>query len=186
MAVQVTRWQFTADDYERMVETGILGKDDRVELIDGEVIAMSPIGPPHAGIVNRLNTFLNRHFAGTAIVSVQNPIRLNDYSEPQPDLAILRLRDDYYAHAHPTPADILLVVEVADSSLEYDSQEKMPRYAQDAIPEVWLVDVEHQSVTQYAQPLITGYSHQATLTRRQMLVAQTIGGLELAIDAIFG
>jgi hypothetical protein len=101
MAVQVTRWQFTADDYERMVETGILGKDDRVELIDGEVIAKIPIGPPHAGIVNRLNAFLNRKLAGIAIVSVQNPIRLNDYSEPQPDLAILQLNNDYYAHAHP-------------------------------------------------------------------------------------
>jgi len=186
MAVQVTRWQFTADDYERMVETGILGKDDRVELIDGEVIAMSPIGPPHAGIVNRLNAFLNRQLAGTAIVSVQNPIRLNDYSEPQPDFAILQLKDDYYAHAHPTPADILLLVEVADSSLEYDSEQKMPRYAQNAIPEVWLIDVEHQSVIHYAHPLITGYRHQVKLARGQLLVAQTIAGLEIAIDAIFG
>jgi Uma2 family endonuclease len=185
MAVQVTRWQFTADDYERMVETGILGKDDRVELIDGEVFAMSPIGPPHAGIVNRLNAFLNRALAGTAIVSVQNPIRLNDYAEPQPDLAILRLKDDFYAHAHPTPADILLLIEVADSSLEYDSTEKMPRYAQEAIPEVWLIDVEKRVVTQYAHPTVTGYRHQITLASGQMLVAQTIVGLEVAIDAIF-
>src|SRR5436190_20650791 len=102
MAVQVTRWQFTADDYERMVTAGILAEDDRVELIDGEVIAMSPIGPPHAAIVNRLNALLNRRFAGAAIVSVQNPIRLNDYSEPQPDLAVLRPRDDFYAQSHPT------------------------------------------------------------------------------------
>jgi len=186
MAVQVTRWQFSADDYERMVETGILDKDDRVELIDGEVIAMSPIGPPHAGIVNRLNAYLNRQLAGTAIVSVQNPIRLNDYAEPQPDLAILRPKDDFYAHAHPTPADILLLIEVADSSLEYDSNEKMPRYAQEAIPEVWLIDVDRQSVTQYAHPIITVYRHQITLVHGQVLVAQTIAGLEIAIDAIFG
>lgn len=186
MAVQVTRWQFTADDYERMVETGILGKDDRVELIDGEVIAMSPIGPPHAGIVNRLNAFLNRQLTNTAIVSVQNPIRLNDYSEPQPDLAVLQLKDDYYAQAHPTPADILLLVEVAGSSFEYDSEEKMPRYAQDAIPEVCLIDVDHQTVTQYAHPSIVGYSYQMKLARGQMLVAQTITGLEIEINAIFG
>jgi Uma2 family endonuclease len=186
MAVQITRWQFTADDYERMVETGILGKNDRVELIDGEVIAMSPIGPPHAAIVNRLNAILHRQFAGTAIVSVQNPIRLNDYSEPQPDLAVLHPNDDYYAQAHPTPADILLLVEVADSSLEYDSEEKMPRYAQNTIPEVWLIDVEHQTVTQYALPSIVGYHHQVTLARGQMLVAQTIPGLDIAIDTIFG
>jgi Uma2 family endonuclease len=186
MAVQITRWQFTADDYERMVETGILGKNDRVELIDGEVIAMSPIGPPHAGIVNRLNAVLSSRLADTAIVSVQNPIRLNDYSEPQPDLAILQPNHDYYAHAHPTPADILLLVEVADSSFEYDSEEKMPRYAQNAIPEVWLIDVEHQMVTQYAHPLITGYRHQVKLVRGQILTSQTITGLEIAINAIFG
>jgi Uma2 family endonuclease len=186
MAAQVTRWQFTADAYERMVETGILGKHDRVELIDGEVIAMSPIGPPHAGIVNRLNAILSRQLAGAAVVSVQNPIRLNDYSEPQPDLAILRPRDDFYAHAHPTPADILLLIEVADSSLEYDSSEKMPRYAQESIPEVWLIDVEKQLVTQYAHPLITGYRHQITLARGQIVVAQAVPGLEVAIDAICG
>ena len=186
MAVQITRWQFTADDYERMVETGILGKDDRVELIDGEVIVMSPIGPPHAGIVNRLNAVLNRQLGDTAIVSVRNPIRLNDYSEPQPDLAVLRPNNDYYAHAHPTPADILLLVEVADSSFEYDSEEKMPRYAQDAIPEVWLIDVEHQTVTQYALPSITGYHRQVQLAHGQILVSQTIAGLEIATDVIFG
>ena len=186
MAVQITRWQFTANDYERMIETGILGKNDRVELIDGEVIAMRPIGPPHAGIVNRLNTILNRQLAGTAIVSVQNPIRLNDYSEPQPDLAILQLNDDYYAHAHPTPADILLLVEVADSSFEYDSEEKIPRYAQDSIPEVWLIDVEHQTITQYAHPLNTGYLHKLNLARGQILASQTIAGLEIAINIIFG
>jgi Uma2 family endonuclease len=117
---------------------------------------------------------------------VQNPIRLNDYSEPQPDLAILRLKDDFYAQTHPTPADILLLVEVADSSFEYDSEEKTPRYAQDAIPEVWLIDVEHQSITQYAHPSISEYQHQVKLARGQTLVAQSIAGLEIAIDAIFG
>jgi len=186
MAVQITRWQFTADDYERMVETGILDKHDRVELIDGEVIAMTPIGPPHAGIVNRLNAMLSHRLAGVAIVSVQNPIRLNDYSEAQPDLAILQLRDDFYAQAHPTPADILLLVEVADSSLAYDSEEKMPRYAQDAIPEVWLIDVENEMVTQFSHPLLNTYRHEVQLARGQLLVSQTIAGLEIAIDAIFG
>ena len=186
MAVQVTRWQFTADDYERMITAGILAEDDRVELIDGEVIAMSPIGPPHAAIVNRLNALLNRRFAGAAIVSVQNPIRLNDYSEPQPDLAVLRPRDDFYAQSHPTASDILLLVEVADTSLAYDRTEKLPRYAQESIPEVWLVDLDNELVTQYARPALNQYRHQVTLARGQTLVAQSVANFEISIDTIFG
>jgi Uma2 family endonuclease len=186
MAVQVTRWQFTAADYERMVETGILAEDDRVELIDGEVIAMSPIGPPHAAIVNRLNALLNIQLAGAAIVSVQNPIRLNDYSEPQPDLAVLRPRDDFYAESHPLAADVLLLIEVADTSLGYDRDQKVPRYAQEAIPEVWLVDIDSKTIIQFAHPSLGGYHHQSTLARGQALVAHSIPDLEIAVDAIFG
>lgn len=186
MAVQVTRWQFTADDYERMITAGILAEDDRVELIDGEVIAMSPTGPPHAAIVNRLNALLNRRFAGAAIVSVQNPIRLNDYSEPQPDLAVLRPRDDFYAQSHPTASDILLLVEVADTSLAYDRTEKLPRYAQESIPEVWLVDLDNELVIQYARLALNQYRHQVTLARGQTLVAQSVANFEISIDTIFG
>src|SRR5215216_6351059 len=120
MAIQIARWQFTVTDYARMRETGILSEDDRVELIDGEVRPMSPIGPPHAAIVNRLNRLMSRQLGELAIVSVQNPIQLSDYTEPQPDLAVLHPRDDFYAHAHPRVDDILLVVEVADTSIEYD------------------------------------------------------------------
>jgi Uma2 family endonuclease len=120
MSVQIARRPFTVSDYARMRETGILAEDDRVELIDGEVRLMSPIGPRHAAIVNRLSTLIRRHIGETAIVSVQNPIQLNDYTEPQPDLAILHARDDYYAHAHPRPDDIILVIEVADTSAAYD------------------------------------------------------------------
>jgi len=113
MAVQILRWQFTVADFARMVEAGILAEDDRVELIDGEVRAMSPIGPRHVAIVNRLNALLSRQVANRAIVSVQNPIQLTDYTEPRPAIAVLRPREDFYAQALPLPEDVLLVVEVA-------------------------------------------------------------------------
>src|SRR6266581_8998719 len=111
MTVQTLRWQFTVADFARMLEVGIFAEDDRVELIDGEVRAMSPIGPRHAAIVNRLNALLSRQIADRAIVSVQNPIQLTDYTEPQPDIAVLRSREDFYEQALPLSADVLLVVE---------------------------------------------------------------------------
>jgi len=146
--------RFSVQDYAKMLESGILDEDDRVELIDGEVRQMSPIGTRHYGIVNSL-TYLLVHLVGdTANVSIQNPVQLNDYTEPQPDVAILRWRSDFYREAKPQAADILLLIEVADSSLNYDRNEKLPRYAAAQIPEVWIVDVdeERQVVEQYSMP----------------------------------
>lgn len=186
MVVQILRWQFTVADFARMVEAGIFAEDDRVELIDGEVRAMSPIGPRHAAIVRRLNLLIGRHIADAAILSVQDPIQLTDYTEPQPDLAVLRVREDFYAHAHPLPADVLLVVEVAETSLEYDREEKVPRYAQAQIPEVWLIDVEREAVTQYTQPDGTRYRGEQTLQRNHVLVSAALSAIQLAVDDIFG
>jgi Uma2 family endonuclease len=186
MAIQILRWQFTVADFARMVEAGILAEDDRVELIDGEVRAMSPIGPRHVAIVNRLNALLSRQVADRAIVSVQNPIQLTDYTEPQPDIAVLRPREDFYAQALPLPEDVLLVVEVAETSLEYDRDEKIPRYAQTRIPEVWLIEVEQVTVTQYTHPDGTRYRRVQTLARGQFLSADILGPLHCAIDSIFG
>jgi Uma2 family endonuclease len=186
MTVQILRWQFTVADFARMVEAGILAEDDRVELMDGEVRAMSPIGPRHVAIVNRLNALLSRQVADRAIVSVQNPIQLTDYTEPQPDIAVLRPREDFYAQALPLPEDILLVVEVAETSLEYDRDEKIPRYAQTRIPEVWLIEVEQATVTQYTHPDGTRYRRVQTLARGQLLSADILGPLHLTIDDIFG
>jgi Uma2 family endonuclease len=186
MALQIRRWQFTVADFARMVEAGIFTEDDRVELIDGEVRVMSPIGPRHAAIVKRLNALLTRQVADRAIVSVQDPIQLTDYSEPQPDLAVLRAREDFYAQAHPMPADVLLVVEVAETSLEYDREEKLPRYAQVLIPEVWLIDVERETVTQYTQPDGTRYCSEQLLERSQVIVSDTVSNLRLSVARIFG
>jgi Uma2 family endonuclease len=185
MTIQIARRQFTVADYARMRETAILAEDDRVELIDGEVREMGPIGPVHAAIVKRLNTLLGRMLDHTVILSVQDPIQLDDYSEPQPDLAILHHRDDFYAAAHPVADDVLLVIEVADSSAEYDREEKVPRYAAAQIPEAWLVDVSSGIVEQYWQPRNGKYLLKRLAERGDAIVAQSLAKLEIAVDAIF-
>jgi Uma2 family endonuclease len=129
MAVHIARHRFTVDDYYKMVDNGVLTEDSRVELIDGEIVDMPPIGNEHAGNVNRFNDLFTQLFRGVATVTIQNPVRLGPRSEPQPDLAVVRRRDDYYASAHPTPADVLLLVEVAESSLAYDRETKGPLLA---------------------------------------------------------
>jgi Uma2 family endonuclease len=144
-------------DYHRMSETGILGPDLRTELIDGEVIEMPPIGHPHAGTVNLLADRLRDQVRGQALVAVQNPVCLDGRSEPLPDLALLRLRPDYYRNGHPGPGDVLLLIEVADTSLVYDREVKIPRYARAGIPEVWLVELGGRRLSIYRRPGANGY-----------------------------
>jgi Uma2 family endonuclease len=185
MAVQMHRWQFTVADFARMAEAGIFAEDDRVELIDGEVCVMRPIGPRHAAIVKRLNALMSRQVVDNAIISVHNPIQLTDYTEPQTDIAVLRTREDFYVQALPMPTDVLLVVEVAETSRAYDREEKIPRYAQALIPEVWLIDVVRETVTQYTRPDGTRYHGEHTLRRDQYLVSHTVHMLQLAVESIF-
>lgn len=149
VAVEVTRRRFSADEYQAMGKAGILGEDDRVELIDGEILAMSPIGPPHYGTINRLNHLFVRLVGDTAVVHVQAPVRVDPYSEPQPDLTLLRPRADYYATALVTPADVLLTIEVADSSLTFDRTVKAALYARRGIAEYWIVDVNARAIIRH-------------------------------------
>lgn len=151
-AFAAQRHRLTVEEYYRMAEAGIFSEDDRVELIEGEIIDMAPIGTAHASMVKRLNSIFTLGAGTRAVVSVQDPIRLNPRNEPQPDLALLRHRADYYRDAHPGPADVLLVVEVADSSLRYDVDVKLPLYARHGIPEVWIVDLEHRRLEIYRRP----------------------------------
>ena len=153
MAVEVTRRRFTADEYQEMGRAGILREDDRVELIDGEVLAMSPIGPPHIGSVNLLNHLFARLVGDAAIVQVQLPVRLDAYSEPQPDLALLRPRADFYGTAAAGPDDVLLAIEVAQSSLSYDRKVKAALYARRGIAEYWIVDLNGSEVIRHIEPV---------------------------------
>lgn len=149
--------KFTVQQYHLMHEAGVFAEGDRYELINGEIREMSPIGIKHAACVAKTARLLQIKLADRAFIWVQNPIVLKNHSEPQPDLAILKWRDDFYADALPTPNDILLVIEVADSTIAYDREIKMPLYAANAIPEMWLLDVNQQIIEEYSQPASSGY-----------------------------
>jgi Uma2 family endonuclease len=154
------RHRLSVHDYHRMGEAGILLPGTRIELIEGEIVDKVPIGSRHAAAVARLNGLFSRAAGQEALVWVQNPIRLGDYSEPEPDLALLKPRDDFYAAAHPKSGDVLLIVEVPDTSLRYDREIKIPLYARHGIPEVWLVDLEARVLTIYRRPADAGYDEE--------------------------
>ena len=150
--VDVIKRRFTVDDYHRMGQTGILLPDDRVELIGGEVLAMTPIGPRHSANIDRANRALVMLVADRAIVRVQSSVRLNRYNEPEPDLVLLRPQADFYASRIPGPADILLIIEVAESSADYDLEVKAPLYAGAGIPEYWIVDLNARQLVCHSAP----------------------------------
>jgi Uma2 family endonuclease len=184
MAVQLLKRLFTVAEYHKMVEAGILSEDDRVELLNGEIVAMSPIGSRHAACVDRLTQHLVVQVGGRAIVHVQNPIRLGEHSEPQPDLALLRRRPDFYATSHPGPGGVLLVVEVADTSAAFDREVKVPLYAQFVVPEVWLVDLAGEQVEVFRQPSPQGYQDIRTVRRGEAVAPLLLPNLSLAVDAL--
>ena len=185
-AVAIPRHRFTVDDFARLGEAGIFTEHDRVELIDGEIRDMTPIGQPHAWIVNRLTRRLVMRLADRAYVSVQNPLRLDGHSEPLPDLVVARGGEDDYADRHPEAGDVLLVIEVADSSLRYDRAEKMPRYARSGIPEAWLVDVTDRAVTVYAAPGSGGYASGQVFRQGAEIESTAVAGLHVTVDEIIG
>jgi Uma2 family endonuclease len=149
--------KFTVQQYHLMHEAGVFTVGDRYELINGEIREMSPIGIKHAVCVAKTARLFQIKLGDRAFVWTQNPIILRNYSEPQPDLAILKWRDDFYASALPTPEDILLIIEVADSTIAYDRDVKMPLYAVNGIPEMWLFDINQQIIEGYTKPSSSGY-----------------------------
>ena len=187
MALAVTHRRFTVDEYYRMAEVGILSEDERVELIAGEIVHMTPIGRRHMACVDRLTRDFVLALGHRAIVRVQGSLRLHDYSQPGPNLVILRPRDDFYAGADADPADALLVIEVADTSDEYyDRQVKVPLYAQAGIPEVWLVDLTAGSVTVYREPSPDGYVQAVVATGPSELSARAFPDFILRAARILG
>jgi Uma2 family endonuclease len=186
MTVQVLRRRFTVDEYYLMAKVGILHEDDRVELIEGEIVEMSPIGSRHAASVMRLTQYLSEKTGRHALVDVQNPVRLGEHSEPQPDVCLLKPRMDFYAGAHPGPADVLLLIEVADTSADYDRQVKIPLYARAGIGEVWLVDLTQNQVEVYRQPGPRGYRQILMPTAEDRLAPQALPDLALSPRDILG
>jgi Uma2 family endonuclease len=180
------RHRYTVADYHRMGETGILAPDARVELIDGEIVDMPPIGFRHAGTVDHLAHILMTACAGHAIVRVQSSIQLGDYSEPQPDVCLLRPRADFYTTSPVPPGDVLLVIEVAGTSQRYDRVIKLPLYAHHGIAEVWLIDLESARLTRCRQPQAGRYAvvDEPTLAAPLVIAASPEVAVDLA--GVFG
>jgi Uma2 family endonuclease len=186
MSVQIARHTFTVAEYRRMGEAGILTEDDRVELIEGEIAKMSPIGERHAACVGWLTRTLTLLLQHVALVWSQNPIELDDYSEPQPDVVVLKPRDDFYRNGHPKPEDVLLVIEVSDSTLAYDRQIKVPLYARAGVPEVWIVNLSDERVETFAEPSGGAYSVAASYSRDEDVQSYALCDLNLGVSEILG
>lgn len=150
--------RFTVEEYYRMAEVGILPRSARVELLDGQITDMMPIGPFHSGVVDRLIELFSELNKKRWIVRAQNPVRLDRNNEPQPDLMLVKRRADSYTRSHPGPDDVFLLIEVADSSLEFDHSDKLPAYGKAGITEVWIVNLSEQQLEVYREPHFTGYA----------------------------
>lgn len=186
VVTEVERYHFTVEQYERMGEFGILAEDTRVELLEGEMVRMTPIGIRHADCVDELTELLMTHRGPGSRVRVQNPLRLNPHSEPQPDLMLLRGQRGTYRHRQPGPADVLLLIEVADTSAESDRGLKIPLYAQAGIPEVWLVDLTANQIELYTAPANGAYQQTQKVTRDETFTSPALPGLTVEANAILG
>ncbi len=187
MAVIPKRYRFTVDEYERLAEIGVPAHCDRVELLDGEIVEMSPIGTLHASVVGRLTSVLSRRLGDRAIVWVQNPIQLRAVrSVPQPDLVLLRPQADFYAAMRPGPGDVLLLMEVMDTSAETDRRVKLPLYARAGITETWLVDVNTAELHAFRAPAETGYTHTRVLGRAEVVTPAAFPNVTLAVAELLG
>src|SRR5262249_52216070 len=186
METEVTKKLFTVDEYYRMADAGILTEDDRVELIDGEIIEISPIGNRHQACVNRANTFFNEAFGRAAIVSNQSPLRLSNYTEPVPDVIVLKPAPDFYASRERRPGDVFLVVEVSDTTLRYDKNLKLPRYAAAGVAEVWIEDLRNDLLLVYRDPGEKGFKTSLILHRGDSISPLAFPKVTFKIDDLIG
>lgn len=186
MEVAVKPYPISVQMYHVMAEHGAFAPDERVELFEGEIIEISPIGSLHVRCVNFLSNYLNRLFATTHIISIQNPIILNDLSEPQPDISVVRFREDFYKDELPGAADISLIIEVSDRSVEFDRSKKFPKYAAAGIPEAWLINLEAERVEVHSNAKETTYGMVKIYQRGENVISETMPNLELSVDDILG
>jgi Uma2 family endonuclease len=186
MQVEATKKLFTVDEYYKMADAGILGPEDRVELIDGEIIQMGPIGNRHAGCVIAATDLFKAAFGGRVSVSVQNPLRLSDYTEPEPDVVLLKPRKDSYRNKRVGVEDVLLVVEVSDTTLEYDREVKLPRYAAAGVPEVWIEDLENGQLLVCRNPVGNAYTTFQTLRSRDSVAVPAFPGTTFNVEDLLG
>src|SRR5438552_12601784 len=182
----ISKKLFTVDEFYRMSDAGILPHDGRFELIRGEIIEMPLPGSPHAGRVKRLNYLFISRLQETAIVAIQDPVFLDIHSMPLPDVALLKPRADFYTEAHPSPSDILLLVEVADTSVWYATKIKAPLYAEFSIPEYWLLDIQKDIVVVHTEPAAGEYRQVEARHRGQALQPGKLPAVIFAVEEILG
>ena len=184
METPVLKRLFTVDEFHQMADAGVFGEDDRLELVDGDIVQMTPIGSRHASCVKRLNRWFAQHVGPDVIVSVQDPVVLDDGNELFPDVALLRQRPDFYDGSHPRPGDVLVVVEVADTTGDYDRRVKVPRYARAGVPEVWVVDLNARVIEVYARPLAGEYRDRRPIQPGESVAIPGVPGQQLAVADI--
>ena len=165
MTVQLKTRLISVSDYHKMIDAGILGPGDRVELIEGQIVEMSPIGSFHAAYVDKLNKLLTLVLSDKAIVRNQSPLTIKDFSEPEPGISVLKPREDFYFSAHPLPTDVYLVIEVADSSLDIDREIKLPLYASAGIPEYWIININDEEIEAHHTPTGDRYKHKEIIKK---------------------
>ena len=180
------RHRITVSEFERMIAANVWPEDERIELIEGELIAMSPINAPHAAALTALTEIFLQPLQGRAVVWSQNPVRLDDDTRPQPDLALLRPPASRYRAQLPGPADVFLLIEISDTTLTYDRDRKLPLYAKAGIPETWLVDVNGEQVFAYRQPENGVYTQLTTYKRGAVISPEAFPDVTVRVDDILG
>ena len=185
MQTEITKKRFTVDEFYSMFDAGILDRDSRLELIEGEIFEMTPIGPPHTSVVNRLNRLWTARLGSQAIVQIQGPVLAGPISEPEPDVSLLRERSDFYREQPPDPPDVLLVIEVADTSLAYD-RAKLRIYAAAGMAEVWIVDLQGERAAIYRSPGAAGYADERVLRRGGRGSCLAFPDITVKVDEILG
>jgi len=179
------RHRITVNEYHRMAELGLLAPDARVELIEGEIIDMAPIGKAHTSVVDQLNRLLVRAVGDDAIVRVQGSVRLSQMSEPEPDVVLLKPRPDFYRNEYASGADTLLVIEVSDSTLRYDRDVKVPLYARHGVPEVWIVDLQNDQLLVYGSLSDGAYGRQTSATRPETMLVTALPGVTVDLASVW-
>lgn len=182
----IARKKFRVDEVYKMMEIGILPEESGWELINGEIIRRMTIGSKHASTVKKLNRIFTNLLGERAIISVQDPIHIDEHNEPEPDVALLKPRDDFYAESHPTPQDVLLLIEVSGSTIEFDRETKKTLYAEAGIEEFWLVNLKEQTIETYSQPKNGNYRLAQILEKGETVNSKTIENLKLEVEEILG
>ncbi len=185
-ATTVLKRLFTVKEYYQMFESGLFADGDRLELIRGEIIKMSPIGRRHAACVDRLVEVFTDKLGKRVIKRIQNPLSLDNTSQPEPDVMLLRRKDDFYVSGHPQPTDVFLLIEVSDSTIDSDRQLKIPLYAEDGIIEVWLIDINSACIEVYRYPTERGYQEIQKFYRGQNLSILAFPDVIISVDEILG